>query len=125
MKIKTDIATLERAGSEHSAWLNKVRKSIDNLADYLIRILPDQTTHLPDGYQFTYWPSKDYSILKQSQSGGGNLFELTRQSKNRESVLAFTREIASGFLDKLSKHLEYETGQFLSASDKIKQLVEK
>ena len=120
MKLADAIARLTRAGSEYSRTIDKLRTSVDELAAFLAKTLPQEgaVIKLPRGYVFQWWPSGEYFLMKKEQETTGVrvLIHLTRENKPRKELLDFAEEIAKGWFDEVAQFLEEEANKFETAS---------
>jgi len=122
MNLVDAIARLERAGEENSRQWQKLREAIDQSADLLAKIFPGggYVTHLPSGYTFVHWQSKEYQLKKMD--GSKELFCLTRDHKDVISMVAFSKEIHAGLLDEIRQCLENNSAFLESTTAKLTRL---
>ena len=122
MNIKTDIARLERAGAEHSAWMEKLSNAVDNMAKHLAKTLPHQRESLPRGYFFESCPNGDYALIKGSKI---SLRNTSFGGKCRKDLLDFAADVADGWLNEVAEYLEKETENFKRTTEQIEQVLAK
>ena len=119
-KLTQSVARLVRAGHEYSRTYEKIREAVDHLAIYLRRVLSSGRFNLPQHYVFVSWPSGEYQ-LEKFDIRGNSVFKLSRQVKSRENLMAFAADVAMGWLDDVSDHLERESVQINRAARIIKE----
>jgi hypothetical protein len=99
---------LERAGDEHSRATEKLRQAAYALSEHLRPLVP-QREELPRGYQY------HYDVLCSQVD-----CEVWREvCEDRETALAFARNIATGWLDDLATWLEKRAAEDETATRRL------
>ena len=128
--LKNYVARLERAGSEYSEWTEKLRKSVDALAEFFNKTfdVPGGTiVQLPQSFTFQSWPDGGYQLLGYMGNPDNLVMQifLSKMVKQRESLLRFAGTIAGGWLNEVTEHMEKQTAKFQLATESIDQFTTK
>lgn len=125
--LKNDVARLERAGSEYSGWIEKLRKSVDGLAAFLAKTYNPpggSVIQLPQSFTFQWWSSREYRLIRYISGYDGPIEILLEQrQKSRESLLKFAGIVAEGWLNEVAAHIEGQTTKFREVTEGIDRLV--
>lgn len=123
--LKNDVARLERAGSEYSGWIKKLRQSVNELAEFLDRTygsLCGAKIQLPGSFTFQSWPSGEYRFIGYVSGYDGAIeILLEHQEKSRESLLKFAGVVAEGWLNEVATHIEKQAGKLREATESIER----
>ena len=113
------VARLDREGDRNGKAWEKIKITVDQLADFLSKILPGGgfENKLPDGYIFKHWPSKEYWLQKIAGPYGS--FSLTRDRKGLKEILVFCEDIHIGWLNRVSDRLAQQSTRIELAADEI------
>ena len=127
--LKNNVARLERAGSEYSRWIEKLRKAVDGLALFLDKTydsLGGAVIQLPGSFTFQSWSTHEYKLTKYLSSHDGTIEIYFEQfQKSREPLLKFAGVVANGWLNEVAEHIEKHTAKFQQAAESIDRLTAK
>lgn len=113
MSIVDDISRIERMGSAKSKTWEKLCASIDELGDFLCRLLIDKDfpkQELPFAWELSAVIGKtnDWRLVKEKNE----TLTIAKGEKGREAVIAFCEDIARGLLHDTSRKFGKELGGY-------------
>jgi hypothetical protein len=138
MNVITALKRLERAGSEDSRTTEKLRQAARLLSEHVVSQLTDNVIgecrlrREPDHDE----PAPDrelprgYALMKRYKADGSNYLVLANWREpagwvpvdhDRQSALAFARDVANGWLDELAGWLEARAAEAASAAQTLEQ----
>ena len=118
-QVVDSLKRLERVGSENSKTTQKLVEAADRLAAVIV-----QQFDVPDRYEVDVAPSftrTRYSILNGRLCNGQSRYV----AENRDTALAFAKDVAIGLVDGIVESLEHRNNESRAALDAVKVALER